>query len=123
MTLDENLSKLLATKSGQRVIVRRCPEEWHDAFRGLGAAFDRGTIAEVTISFVRMQSEVDNACKEAVALTAPHGVLWMAFPKSSGTIAWEPLTKAGWQPISEISLDEKWTALRFAPVEELQKTR
>jgi hypothetical protein len=116
MSLSTDLAKKLAMKTGQRVIVRRCPDEWHDPFRSLGAAFDRGTIAEVTISFVRTQSEVDNACKEAVALTAPHGVLWMAYQKSSGAIAWEALAKAGWHPISEITLDATWSALRFSPI-------
>ena len=102
-------------KSGQRIIVRRCPDELHDAFRGLGAAFDRGTIAEVTVSFVRRQSDVDNACKEAVALTAPHGVLWMAYPKEGAAIAWDAFKNAGWHPASEISLDETWSAMRFRP--------
>lgn len=116
--IEIDLSKKLAIKEGQRVIVRRCPDEWHDAFRGLGAAFDRGTIAEVTISFVRMQREVDNACKEAVALTAPHGTLWMVYPKSSSALAWDSFSHAGWQPVSEISLDETWSALRFRPIKE-----
>gem|GEM_PF-6994159 len=115
--MSTDLAKKLAMKSGQRIIVRRCPDEWHDSFRSLGAAFDRGTIAEVTISFVRAQSEADNACREAVALTAPHGVLWMAYQKSSGAIAWETLAKAGWHPISEITLDARWSALRFSPIE------
>lgn len=116
MILDENLSKKLAMKSGQRIIVRRCPDEWHDAFRGLGAAFDRGTIAEVTVSFVRAQNEVDNACKEAVALTSPDGVLWIAYPASSGELTWDTFAHAGWHPVSEISLDETWSARRFSPI-------
>jgi hypothetical protein len=102
-------------KSGQRIIVRRCPDEWHEAFRGLGAAFDRGTIAEVTVSFVRLQSEVDNACKEAVALTAPDGVLWMAYPSGGSKIAWDSFANHGWHPVAEISLDATWTATRFSP--------
>lgn len=114
--MDENLSKKLAMKSGQRIIVRRCPDEWHDAFRGLGAAFDRGTIAEVTISFVRAQNEVDNVCKEAVALTSPNGVLWIAYPTSGGELTWDTFSHAGWHPVSTISLDETWSARRFSPV-------
>lgn len=113
--IESDLSKKLAIKEGQRVIVRRCPNEWHDAFRSLGAAFDRGTIAEVTISFVRLQNEVDNACKEAVALTSPDGILWIAYPVSSGELTWDSFSHAGWHQTSEISLDETWSALRFSP--------
>lgn len=111
--IEIDLSKKLAIKDGQRIIVRRCPGEWHAAFRTLGAAFDRGTIAEVTISFVRAQEEVENACKEAVALTAPHGVLWIAYPVDGGDFAWDSFSHAGWHPLSEISLDKTWSAMRF----------
>lgn len=126
-----DLAKKLAIKEKQRVIVRHCPDEMHDRFRKLGAAFDRGTIAEVTLSFVRAQSEIENACKEALALTAPEGILWMAYPKKSGSIesdlsrdaGWEPFARAGWRPVSQISLDETWSALRFRPIAEVKSRK
>ena len=117
------LAKKLTIKAGQRVIVRRCPEHLHGTFKALGAAFDRGTIADITISFVQRQAEVDNACKEALALTAPGGVLWMAYPKKSGPLksdlsrdeGWEPFARAGWRPVSQVAIDATWSALRFRP--------
>ena len=123
------LAKKLAIKAKQRVIVRHCPDALHGHFRKLGAAFDRGTIAEVTLSFVRAQNEVDNACKEALALTAPDGILWMVYPKKSGSIksdlsrdaGWEPFARAGWRPVSQISLDDDWSALRFRPTADVKK--
>lgn len=118
-----DLRRKLAIKDGHRIIVRRCPEHLHGAFKRLGAAFDRGTIAEVTVSFVSAKSDVDNASKEAIALTAPGGIVWMCYPKKSGQIAsdlsrdsgWEPFAAAGWRPVSQVSLDETWSALRFRP--------
>jgi hypothetical protein len=117
------LSKKFAIKDGHRVIVRHCPDELHGTFKEIGAIFDRGTIAEVTISFVRAKGEVDNACKEAIALTAPGGVLWMVYPKKTSALAsdisrdagWEPFDDAGWRPVSQIAVDETWSALRFRP--------
>lgn len=128
MTRTSELAKKLAIKPHARIIVRRCPDELHDRFRSLGAAFDRGTIAEVTLSFVRMRSEVDNACKEALALTAPEGVLWMAYPKKSGTLesdlsrdrGWDAFARAGWRPVSQVSLDSTWSALRFRPIADVK---
>ena len=124
-----SLGKKLAIKSGQRVIVRRCPEHLHDAFKALGAAFDRGTIAEVTLSFVAEQRELENACNEAIALTAPGGILWVAYPKKTGKlksdlnrdIVWPPFERIGWRPVSQVSIDETWSALRFRPVEDVAK--
>ena len=115
----DDLVRKLSIKSGQRIIVRHCPDEFHDVFKQMGAAFDRGTIAEITLSFVRMQSEVDNACKEAIALTAPGGMLWMAYPNKSGEIEWKPFADAGWRPVSETAIDENWSALHFRPIEEI----
>jgi hypothetical protein len=123
------LAKKLGLKPKQRAIVRRCPPELQDDFRSVGAILDRGTIAELTLSFVRMQHEVENACKEAIALTAPGGVLWIAYPKKSGAIesdlsrdvGWEPFARAGWRPVSQVSIDDTWSALRFRPTDEVKK--
>lgn len=121
------VAKKLAIKPGQRVIVHRCPDELHDLFKSVGAIFDRGTIAEITISFVRMQAEIDNACKEGIALTSPGGVLWIAYPKKSGAlksdvsrdVGWEAFAKAGWRPVTLVALDETWSAKRFRPIQDV----
>ena len=112
------LARKLLIKSGQRIIVRHCPDEFVEVFKNLGAAFDRGTIAEITLSFVHAQSDVDNACKEAIALTAPGGMLWMAYPQKGETITWESFMGAGWQPESQINMGAVWSALRFRPKED-----
>ena len=113
----ESLAEKLGIEKGQRVIVRRCPEELHEHFKALGAAFDRGTIAEITLSFVREQAEIDNACKEAIALTAPGGELWMVYPTGdlSRDKGWEPFERAGWRPVTLVAIDDTWSALRFRP--------
>lgn len=120
---EAGIAKKLAIKPGQRVIVHRCPAELHDAFKTVGAAFDRGTIAEITVSFVRMRAEIDNACKEGIALTSPGGMLWIAYPKKSGALrsdvsrddGWEPFAQAGWRAVTLVALDKTWSALRFRP--------
>lgn len=107
------LAEKLGIKGGQRVIVRRCPDELHADFRALGAAFDRGTIAEVTLSFVRAPSEIENACREALALTAPSGVLWMAYPAESPPVEWDRFAREGWHAESDVELGDGWIAKRF----------
>jgi len=117
------LAKKLAITGGRRAIVHRCPDDLRAAFKKIGAAFDRGTIAEVTVGFVRNRSEVDQAAKEALALTAPEGHLWMCYPKKSGPLAsdlsrdagWEAFAAKGWRIVSAVAIDETWSALRFRP--------
>lgn len=48
-------------------------------------------------------------------------LLWVAYPKKSGSIksditrdnGWEELTNAGYIPVTQVSVDNDWTALRF----------
>ena len=51
------------------------------------------------------------------------GLLWLAFPKKSSGIAtdltrdhgWDVIHRAGWQGVSLIAVDERWSAMRLRP--------
>ncbi|MBP7334999.1 hypothetical protein [Niveispirillum sp.] len=57
------------------------------------------------------------------------GALWVAHPKKSGTIksdlsrdaGWEGLTREGLIPVTQIALDDDWSALRFRYRDEVPK--
>ena len=53
-------------------------------------------------------------------LSAP-GVLWVAYPKANRTdlnrdTLWPMLVGYGLRPISQVAMDEVWSALRFRPL-------
>ncbi|UII22026.1 YdeI/OmpD-associated family protein [Fulvivirga ligni] len=58
-------------------------------------------------------------------------ILWIAYPKKSSKIktdfsrdnGWESLTAKGLRPVSLISLDSQWSALRFRPVSEVTPSK
>jgi len=54
---------------------------------------------------------------------ARHSVLWIAYPKGNRTdvnrdTLWPILGEYGMRPITQVSVDEVWSALRFRPVRE-----
>ncbi|WP_188197639.1 hypothetical protein [Nonomuraea sp. SYSU D8015] len=55
-------------------------------------------------------------------LTAP-GVLWVAYPKGNKSdinrdMLWPIVGEYGLRPISQVAVDEVWSALRFRPLKE-----
>jgi hypothetical protein len=63
-----------------------------------------------------------------IALQAlrPGGVFWVSYPKRSSQVktdltrdaGWETLWSAGMRAVSQIAIDETWSALRFRPKSE-----
>jgi hypothetical protein len=60
--------------------------------------------------------------EQRAALTAP-GVFWVAYPKGNRADVnrdslWPILADYGMRPISQVAIDDVWSALRFRPLKE-----
>jgi hypothetical protein len=127
---DEALLRKLGAKQGQRVCVLGAPEGYVARLgqpgevalaSGAGGAFD------LVHLFVRDRSALRSAAASAVAAVRPGGRLWVSYPKRSSKVptdltrdvGWEPLVDAGWVAVTQISVDEVWSALRFRPAAEV----
>ena len=83
-----------------------------------------GTLDFVQL-FVRDCAELTALAPAALAAIKPDGVLWIAYPKQSAKVktditrdrGWEPVTAAGLRPVTQIAIDETWSALRWRPIE------
>lgn len=59
----------------------------------------------------------------------PGGIFWTCYPKKSGLIqtditrdrGWAALMAAGWGPVSQVSMDETWSALRWRPEADVKR--
>ena len=57
------------------------------------------------------------------------GVLWVSYPKRSSKVetdltrdvGWDLLAEAGLRPVTQVSVDEVWSALRFRPIEQVKR--
>lgn len=89
----------------------------------------RGTF-DVVHLFVRQARDLEEKGPEAIAAVKAGGVLWISYPKkSSGVetditrdVGWSVIQEAGWGPVTQVAIDDTWSALRFKPEAEVART-
>ncbi len=76
--------------------------------------------------FVKTQKEVEKYAKLAVDSLDGDGHLWISYPKKSSKKykcdisrdkGWDILGTMNFEPVTQISIDEDWSALRFRNVD------
>ena len=129
--MDEALIKKLQIKPGMRVMVLNAPEGYVERLASLpeGAVFvDRGPADWVQV-FMRNKIEVDALAPRGIEAVTREGILWLCYPKGgakAGTdinrdTGWDVMLLAGWGPVSQIALDERWSALRWRPESDVKR--
>ncbi len=76
------------------------------------------------IVFVKTKTDVKKFGTKALKSISDKGVLWFLYPKKTSGIktdltrdyGWDFLTSSGLEPVSQIAIDETWSALRFKSV-------
>ena len=126
---ENTLIKKLQLKPGLRALFLNAPEGY---VASLGPLPDgvtlvdgpAGTLDFVQL-FVRDSVELAEHVPAALAAIKRDGVFWIVYPKkSSGVVSdltrdegWAPITAAGLRPVTQIAVDETWSALRWRPIE------
>jgi hypothetical protein len=83
----------------------------------------------VLLVFVKDKEDISMSVDQAISSLRPKGVLWFAYPKKSSGIktdisrdsGWEKLAKNKFVPVTQVAIDETWSALRFKPVDQIPK--
>lgn len=117
----------LAYKLGTPAILWRVPDSLREALAGV----TEGDTPTFRLAFARHRGELAEAAAEVAAAYRPGGHLWFAYPKKSGSIrsditrdaGWEPLAALNLLPVTQVALDEDWSALRFRLREEIKVLR
>jgi len=117
-------AKTVAAKLGirpaQSVFVINPPGDYAELVGGLppGTTVVRHRPADVVHLFARNQVELAEHAVEATAAVKPGGLVWISYPKGGASdLKRDVLRDAidGWQPVSQIAVDETWSAMRFRP--------
>ncbi|MCX9010649.1 MAG: hypothetical protein OIN66_05935 [Candidatus Methanoperedens sp.] len=127
MNINDILKKL-KYKDGYRALLLNAPSEYGEAARDFGFDLQAGTSKyDFAHLFVNNRAEVDKYGKQVVDCLKFDGFLWISYPKGGANTdinrdqGWETITSMGLRPVSQISIDSKWSALRFRPVERVKK--
>ena len=127
--MDEALAKKLQVKEGRTARVMGAPKALTPRLDGM-ATSGRGPF-DVVLLFAADQAALAARVKTAIAALGGASIFWVAYPKKGTTLAsdldrdhgWEPLTGAGFDPVSQIALDETWSALRWKQDPALREAR
>jgi hypothetical protein len=129
-----SLAQKLRILEGCRVALLNAPHGYAETLAPLPGGVKIMTTVEggcdVTLLFVRDHAELDRLAPSGIAATRDGGVLWVAWPKkgdkSQGAITrdtlWPAMATLGWGPVSNVALDETWSALRFRPEVEIKRS-
>ena len=71
--------------------------------------------------FVQSRQQFLDDFAAAAAASKPDGLFWVSYPKAKGKqtydinrdILWDLLLPAGYHPVSQVALDDSWSAVRI----------
>jgi hypothetical protein len=123
------LVKKLRIQSGQRVLILNPPPGYLDALGDLPEGVEVTQESEGAFDFVHLfvknVAELERLGPTAVETVKYDGLLWISYPKRSSKVetdltrdvGWEVVAEAGLRPVTQVSVDETWSALRFRPIQ------
>ena len=127
------LAKKLRIQSGQRIMVFNPPAGYLEK---LGDLPEETRIADASSEdldfvqfFVKDIAELERYGLGAIKSVKYDGLLWLCYPKKSSKVktdisrdvGWEMMAENGLRPVTQVSIDETWSALRFRPLEQVGK--
>jgi len=124
-----SLVKKLRIQPGQRVLIMNPPPGYMDELGDLPDAVDVVRAPEGTFDFVHLfvknVAELDSLGPTAIEAVKNDGLLWVSNPKHSSKVetditrdvGWDLMAQAGLRPVTQISIDDVWSALRFRPID------
>jgi hypothetical protein len=123
-SMNEELVKKLRYKSGQASVIH-APEGYRLGIE-TAAASDTGSEAVGPFEFVQLfvnnAAELEDSLPGVLPLLEDDAVFWITYPKQSSkvksdlnrdTLAAIVQESTPYRPVSNVAVDEKWSALRF----------
>jgi hypothetical protein len=85
---------------------------------------------DAVVVFIPTSATLTAHSERAITALKPGGLLWPAYPKQTGAVAsdmsreraWEAFAALDWRPVSQIAIDDTWSALRFRPVADVKSS-
>ena len=132
MTDQAKLQQKLRFQSGQLAGTMQAPEDYFELIgEPQGVTFLETLKPDLDFLhiFITRRVELENLIPKALKLIRYDGLLWVSYPKGSSKvetdvnrdIIWEDLLKFGIRPVTQVSFNDIWSAIRFRPGEAVGK--
>ena len=123
------LIKKLRIQPGQRLLILNAPEGYLSNLGQLPDGVEVNDVPDGVFDFVQVFvksiTELEKQASVAIKAVKYDGLVWICYPKQSSGIktdinrdtGWSVVQKAGLRPVTQVAIDDTWSALRFRPVE------
>ena len=127
------LAKKLRIQSGQRIRIFNPPAGYLEKLGDLPESTHIADASSEDLDFVQLFvkdiAELERYGQAAIKSVKYDGLLWLCYPKKSSKVktdisrdvGWEIMAENGLRPVTQVSIDETWSALRFRPQEQVGK--
>jgi predicted SnoaL-like aldol condensation-catalyzing enzyme len=130
-----SIVKKLGLKPRMRALVLRAPSGYLNSLSPLPdqveISEDLHGLHEFIQLFAMKKSEIAGSAKKILRSAAPGALVWISYPKRASGLAsdlsrdtvWAAMEGTGWRPVSQIAIDEVWSALRFRPIADVKSRK
>ena len=128
------LIKKLRIQPGQRLVILNPPPGYVESLQPLPEGAQLVTATEgAAVDFCHLfainSAQLAELLPTALAACKYDGLLWISYPKKSSKVEsdlsrdalWELPGETGLRPVTQISIDQTWSALRFRPSDRVGK--
>lgn len=127
------LVKKLMIKPGQRIVVINPPPGYLEELGPLPEGVELASRPDGSFDFVhlfaRNVKELNRLAPKAIRAVKRDGLLWISYPKGSSKIqtdltrdeGWDYVHQAGLEGVSQVSINEVWSAGRYRPSEQVSR--
>lgn len=120
--MDQAIFKKLHVKDGMQYIIRNAPKE----FTFPEHAIPMNTQVDYVQLFCENTAELRSMMKELELYDTTQSLIWVAYPKKTSKRyqdlyrdnLWDLVLPFGYHPVSQVSLDTTWSAIRIKVNEE-----
>ena len=119
--------KKLGMKASMRALVMAAPTGYLELLAPLPEGVVISDVMKGTHQFVQFfatrKSEIKKSAPMLLKHAAPGALFWITYPKKTSGVesdlsremVWDAMSGTGWRAVSQIAIDEVWSALRFRP--------
>ena len=128
----QNLTKKLLIKDNQKIIFLNQPDYFYDELllsENMEIYDSISSDMDLVVLFVNNNSDFDKYILIVIGNIKKDGILWICYPKKSSGVETDAsgetirgkMFKYGYKAVTQISIDEIWTGIRFRKIELVYK--
>ena len=125
------LPKNLRMQPGQRVLILNAPQDYLEELGLLPEGVDVADQPEKEFGIVHVSTkdlaELEKLAPLAAEAVKHDGLYWVSYPRKSAKVesdlsrdvVWQEVAKTGLRAVSQVSVNDVWSAIRFRPADKV----